>query len=143
MRLKCLLFFISISVFVNGFTQDQVRVVINGRKVGETKIGDDPLNINISKLKYKDVGKVTLFVNQPSLKGAYKRTLEITDDNEINLLSVDESPSKASCYKINLTPVRSKLLLLSVIKVFIAESPANDMMRLPSRRKLLAQLHFL
>ena len=67
--------------------------------------------------------------------------MEITDAKENILYSINESSSIHGWYKINPASIRAKLLKQEVIKVYLAENPANDMMKVPPGRKLLAKLH--
>ncbi len=133
---------ITLSFTAKVFAQtDDVTVVVNGKLFGKAAIGEDPAVINVNKLKYKKVPDLTVMIRQSSVNRIYKRTLQITDEKEQNLFSVPEQRSKIGSYKINLIKVRQQLLKQSIIKVFLAEDPANDMMRIPSKRKLLAELH--
>ena len=121
--------------------KDIVTLVINGKKVGEQNITESPSAISVNKMKYKKISDLTVIIKQSTVNKVYKRTLQITDENESMLFSVNEQRSKVGLYKINLTKVRRQLLQQDIIKVYLAEDPANDMMKLPSRRNLLAELH--
>ena len=120
---------------------DVVTLTINGKKVGEQIITEDPPVINVSKIKYKKISGLTLMVRQKAVNKIYERTLQITDENESLLFSVNEQRSKIGLYKIDLTKMRKQLLQQDIIKVYLAEDPANEMMRIPSKRQLLAELH--
>lgn len=132
---------ISILLAVNVFSQDVISVIINGKKIGETTISDQPAVIEIKKIKYKNLPAVTLIIKQALRNDAFKRSIEITDENESKLYTVDESSSKQGWYKIKLAAIRSNLLKENLIKVFLDEDPANSMMRIRSSRKLLAVIH--
>ena len=121
--------------------KDVVTLIINGKKVGEQNITESPSAISVNKMKYKKISDLTVIIKQSTVNKVYKRTLQITDENESMLFSVNEQRSKVGLYKINLTKVRHQLLQQDIIKVYLAEDPANDMMKLPSRRNLLAELH--
>lgn len=143
MKIKFLLTgIISFLFVVNVFSQDVISVLINGKKMGETTITDQPAVINIKKIKYKNISAVTIIIKQAMRNDAFKRSIEITDENENSFYKVNELSSKHGWYKINLAPIRSKLLKENVIKVFLDEDPANSMMRIRSSRKLLAEIHF-
>lgn len=134
---------IAVIISAHVFAQkDVIRLVINGKKIGEVAITKTPAVISVNKMKYKKISNLTLIIKQSSVNNVYKRTLQITDENENQLYEVDELRSKVGLYKINLTKIRQQLLKQDIIKVFLAENPANDMMKLPSRRKLLVELHF-
>lgn len=132
---------ISILLAVNVFSQDVISVIINGKKIGETTISDQPAVIEIKKIKYKNLPAVTLIIKQALRNDAFKRSIEITDENESKLYTVYESSSKQGWYKIKLAAIRSNLLKENLIKVFLDEDPANSMMRIRSSRKLLAVIH--
>ncbi len=126
----------------NAFAQhDIVRLLIGGKVIAETVIIENPEPVNINKIKYKKVADLTLLIKQSTLNKIYKRTLQITDENESLLFSVDEQRTKVGLYKINLNKMRQQLLQHDIIKVYLAEDPANSMMRIPSKRQLLTELH--
>ena len=121
---------------------DVVTLIINGKKVGERTVSEDPSVINANKTKYKKISDLTVVFKQATVNNIYKRTLQITDENESLLFSVNEQKAKAGLFKINLTKTRQQLLQQDIIKVYLAEDPANEMMRIRSQRQLLAELHF-
>ena len=126
----------------NAFAQhDIVRLIIGGKVIGETTITDNPTPINVNKLKYKKISDLTVIIKQNTVNKIYKRTLQITDENESLLFSVNEQKIKAGMFKINLTKMRQHLLQQDTIKVYLAEDPANSMMKIPSKRQLLTELH--
>ena len=126
----------------NAFAQhDIVRLIIGGKVIGETTITDNPAPINVNKLKYKKISDLTVIIKQNTVNKIYKRTLQITDENKSLLFSVNEQKIKAGMFKINLTKMRQHLLQQDTIKVYLAEDPANSMMKIPSKRQLLTELH--
>ncbi len=125
----------------NVFAQDMVGLLINGKKIGERTVKDRPAIIHINKMKYKNISSITITVKQAQRYSVYKRTIEITNEEEDNLYLVNESLSKKEEYQVNVAAIRLTVLKQKVIKVFLAENPANVMMKLPSRRKLLAELY--
>ena len=120
---------------------DVVTLIINGKKVGEQTITGTPAVIKVNKIKYKKISDLTLMIKQKTVNKIYKRTLQITDENETLLFSVNEQKAKIGLYKINLTKIRQQLLKQDTIKVYLAEDPANEMMRIRSQRQLLTALH--
>ena len=121
---------------------DVVGLIINGKKVGERTVTEDPSAINVNKTKYKKISDLIVVVKQATVNKIYKRTLQVTDENESLLFSVNEQKTKVGLFKIDLTKTRKQLLQQDTIRVYLAEDPANDMMRIPSKRQLLAELHF-
>ena len=121
---------------------DVVTLIINGKKVGERTVSEDPSVINANKTKYKKISDLTVVFKQATVNKIYKRTLQITDENESLLFSVKEQKAKVGLFKVNLTKTRQQLLQQDIIKVYLAEDPANGMMKIPSKRQLLAELHF-
>ncbi len=132
---------IAMLAMVNVFSQDAVSIVINGKKIGEKTVAEQPAVISIKKIKYKNISAATLIIKQGIRNDVFKRSIDITDENESSLYTVNES-SKQSWYKIDLATVRAKLLKQKKIKVFLIESPANDRMAVRTNRKLLAEIHF-
>lgn len=143
MKIK-LIILSAIALIISGnvFAQkDVIQLVIGGKKIGEVPITENPAVISVNKMKYKKISDLTLIIKQSGVNKVYKRTLQITDENENQLYGVNEQRSKVGLYKINLTKIRQQLIKQNMLKVFLAEDPANDMMNLPSKRKLLAELH--
>lgn len=123
----------------NLLAQDIVSISINGKKIGESVVTETPAIINVNKAKFKNLKSLTVMVKQAEPNAVYKRTLQVTDENESVIYQVNES--KHGLYKINLTAFRSTILKQKIIKVFLAENPANNMMRILSKRTLLAEIH--
>jgi len=121
---------------------DVVTLIINGKKVGERTVTENPSIISVNKTKYKKIFDLTVIIKHATVNKIYKRTLQITDENESLLFSVNEQKAKAGLFKINITKTRQQLLQQVIIKVYLAEDPANGMMKIPSKRQLLAELHF-
>ena len=84
---------------------------------------------------------MTLVIGKNSTSSVYKTTLQVTDEDENLLYQQPEPRSKPGIFKINLVPFRRKFLSAGLLKVYLAEDPANDMMKLPSKRNLLAEIH--
>ncbi|HUS00332.1 MAG TPA: hypothetical protein VMY77_01320 [Chitinophagaceae bacterium] len=120
---------------------DEVNVSVNGKKIGKISVAKDPAVITVNKIQYKKIPNLTVTIKQSSVNRIYKRTLQVTDENESLLFNVAEQRAKIGLYKIDLTKKRQLLLKQNIIKVFLAEDPPNPMMRIPSKRKLLAEIH--
>ena len=139
---KIILTLVVLIFSVNLFAQDDIiRLIINGKTIGQVPITENPAIISVNKLSYKKISDLTLIIKQKVVNKIYKRTLQITDKNESLLFSVNEQRTKAGLYKIDLTKMRQQLLQQDIIKVYLAEDPANAMMRIPSKRQLLTELH--
>lgn len=119
-----------------------VTLLIDGKKMGDRVITDSPAIITANKLKYRKASEVILILKQIPVNNIYKKTIQITDENESVLLEANEVRSKPGWYKINIPAIKQKLLNQKIIKVFLAENPANDMMKMLSKRTLLAEVHF-
>ena len=120
---------------------DEVSVSVNGKRIGKTIIAEDPVIISIIKVRYKKIPGLTVTVKQSSVNKIYKRTLQVTDEDEKSLFHIAEQRTKIGLYKIDLIKKRPVLLKQDIIKVFLAEDPPNTMMRIHSKRKLLAEIH--
>ena len=143
MKLRSIILTVFVLIFsANVFAQkDIVRLMIAGKVIGERAITDNPEPIIVSKKKYKKISDLIVIIKQNSVNKIYKRTLQITDVNESLLFSANEQKTKVGLYKINLTKMRQQLLQQNVIKVYLAEDPSNEMMKIPSKRQLLTELH--
>ena len=131
-------FFISLHVVAQ---LDQVSVSVNGKRIGKIAVAEDPVIVTVNKMQYKKIPKVSIMIKQSAVNRIYKRTLQVTDENESLLFHIAEQRSKIGLYNVDLTKKRQLLLKQNIIKVFLAEDPPNDMMRIPSKRKLLAEIH--
>ncbi len=122
--------------------QATMSVVINGKKSHEST-NDSAEVINVRKSKYKNVSSLTLVYRQQNMSKVYKRSIEITNESGKPLYHTKESKLKPGWFPMNIVTLRNISLKEKTIKVYLLEDPANDMMALPSRRKLLAELHFI
>ncbi len=136
---KILLSLLSILFCTTIFSQDKISVIINNKMMGERVITEDPIVINASRKKYKNIYKLVLKYTLQNASSPFKRSIEITNGGEDPLYTLNES--KGGIYNINIASIKKKLMTQKVIKVFLMENPANDRMAMPSRRKLLIELH--
>lgn len=120
---------------------DEINVSVKGKRLGKTVVDESPAVITVSKNGYKKISALTVTIKQSSVNKIYKRTLQVTDENEQRIFHVAEEKGKIGLYKINLTRVRQQLLKQDTLKVFLAEDPPNATMRIPSKRKLLAEIY--
>jgi transposase len=120
---------------------DMIRVIIGGKTIAERGITANPEPVIVNKKNYKKISDLTIIVKQSAANKIYKRTLQITDENESLLFSVNEQKIKIGMFKINIVKMRQQLLQQETIRVYLAEDPANSMMRIPSKRQLLTELH--
>ncbi|MEO6221302.1 MAG: hypothetical protein ABIO81_12795, partial [Ginsengibacter sp.] len=89
----------------------------------------------------KNVCNFDVLIEQKNPNAAYKRTIELTDENGIRLYTVDESKETSGVYNVGLADICKKLASKKIIKVMFLENPANDMLMLPSKMKQLAEIH--
>jgi thioredoxin-related protein len=61
---------------------DEVSVSVNGKKIGKIAVADDPVVVNVNKMEFKKVTNLTITIKQSSVNRIYKRTLQITDEND-------------------------------------------------------------
>ena len=120
------------------FAQDKIAVLVNNKMLGQTIVPESPVMLTVSKSKYKNLSKLTLKYT-PQNQSLYKRSIEITDGAENSIYTLDEA--KGGLYNINIASIKTKILAQKVIKVYLMENPLNDRMSIPSRRKLLIELH--
>jgi hypothetical protein len=136
------LLFVSFSIGV--FAQPAViSVLINGKKIGERAIKENSDIIPVHKVKFKNVSSITLIYKQMNVSNVYKRSIDITNQSDRPLYHVQESKLKPGWFNISIPMARRIILKEKKIKLYLLEDPANDMMTLPSRRKLLIELHFI
>ncbi len=143
MNVRPILFLVCAIMFsVNVSAQtDMIRVIIGGKTIAERGITANPEPVIVNKKNYKKISDLTIIVKQSAANKIYKRTLQITDENESLLFSANEQKIKVGMFKINLVKMRQQLLKQEIIRVYLAEDPANSMMRIPSKRQLLTELH--
>ena len=123
--------------------QATMSVLINGKKSPERTIHDSAAVISVQKSKYKNVSSITLVYKERNMAKIYKRSIDITNDSDKLLYHTRESKLKPGWFPMSIPMLRSIGAKEKTIKVYLLEDPANDMMALPSRRKLLAVLHFI
>ena len=120
---------------------DVITLSVNGKRIGKITVAEDPVVLTVNKIQYKKITNLTITIKQSSVNKVYKRTLQVTDENESLLCNVAEQRAKIGLYKIDITKKLQLLLKQKTIKVFLAEDPPNAMMRIPSKRKLLAEIY--
>ena len=120
---------------------DVITLSVNGKRIGKITVAEDPVVFTVNKIQYKKITNLTITIKQSSVNKVYKRTLQVTDENESLLCNVAEQRAKIGLYKIDITKKLQLLLKQKTIKVFLAEDPPNAMMRIPSKRKLLAEIY--
>lgn len=123
--------------------QATLSVLINGKKSPETILYDSAVVINVQKSKYKNVSSISLVYREKILPKIYKRSIDITNDSDKLLYHTRESKLKPGLFSMNIVRLRRISVIEKTIKLYLLEDPANDMMALPSRRRLLAVLHFM
>lgn len=120
---------------------DIASLSINGKTVGEVTITESPAVLNVEKAKYDNATKAVLNIKQSTVVAAYKRSISVTDENGNELYNSGESKSQAGSYNINITALRQKISEQKILKVFLLEDPLNEKMSVPSRKKLMVELH--
>ena len=122
--------------------QDVLHLMINNKSVGQASTDmASPLTYQVSKSKYKNVRSIVLDDVQQSPVAVYKRSIEIVGDNDKQLFTTNESVTKAGRFIITKPAILKLLSKQNVLKVFLQQNPRNNMMGMPSRRNLLAELH--
>ena len=135
-----MLFFLSCKAIAQ--EHNQVILLINNKFVGKLSVGSsNPVVLEEKRSRYKAVKKVALDFNQFESAAAYKRTLEITDEQEKSIYTIEESPNKPGYYFITSPSVIKKILKENTIKLYLLQNPKNNRMMMPSRRNLLVELH--
>jgi hypothetical protein len=135
---------LSITIPIAGVGQQAtMSVLIDGKKSPERTIHDSAAGISVKKSKYKNVSSITLVYKERNMEKIYKRSIDITNDSDKLLYHTRESKLKPGWFSMSIPMLRSIRAKEKTIKVYLLEDPANDMMALPSRRKLLAVLHFI
>lgn len=123
--------------------QATLSVLINGKRSPGRTIHDSAAVINVQKSKYKNVSSVMLVYRETNMPKIYKRSIDITNDSDKLLYHTSELKLKPGWFSMNIVMLRSISEKEKTVKVYLMEDPSNDMMALPSRRKLLAVLHFI
>ncbi|MEO6290510.1 MAG: hypothetical protein ABIO76_11340 [Ginsengibacter sp.] len=136
--ISAFLFFL---VHQNVFAQVVISARINGKETEKRHVADKPLKVFVKKSDYKNVCDFDILVDQKNANHAYKRAIELTDENGGKLYSVDESKDSAGVYYIRLANVCEELSAKKIIEVMFIENPANDLLMLPSKMKQIAEIH--
>lgn len=121
--------------------QDEISVLLHDKIIGKTFIKDDSLNVITIKKPDSKESTLTIVLNLNAPNKVYKRNIELIDGNGNELSNINESTSDPGTYSVNLSGTGEKILQQQIIKIFLEENPVNEKMSIPSRRKLLAELH--
>lgn len=126
--------------FFSASAQDVVRLSLNNKFIGEVTTGSTPAVLEVPRARYKNIKKLDLEFKQGEPVAAYKRLLEISDNQQTQICLLNES-DKAGHYVITSLPVLKKLLKENDLKVYLLQNPKDNRMSMPSRRTLLVELH--
>ena len=136
--------FVTIFLFIFCFhvsAQDVLHLTLNNRSIGQLTTTETPTILETQRSKYKNIKKLVLDFRQKMAVSAYKRTLDITDEKENSIYSINESTSKPGTYIISSQSILKKMGKENVLKVFLLQNPRDNRMMMPSRRNLLVEVH--
>lgn len=142
MKYKSIICIVSLFIFLSVSAQDAIKVSANKKTTGWSAVTDKPARLELYKNDLKNISTVIIDYKQQLVTPAYKRSIEVVGKDDNPILSVKESSVKKGRYNLNLTPIRKTILRQSIIRAFLIEEPADERMSLPSKRKLLGELHF-
>ena len=123
--------------------QDIISVWVNGKTIGRVNVREEPYILPVHKLQLKNTRSVMVIYKQANRPAVYKRSIEFTNHEDSMLYHVVESKTKPGSFNINIPTARKIIAKEKTVKVYFLEDPSNDRMALPSRRKLLVELHLL
>lgn len=136
---------LAILICVSAFSsnaQDILSLTINNRAVGHTTVNpDSPIVLQVNRSKYKNIKNIILDYKQTIPVEAYKRSIELVDEQEHVIFTSEELPGRPGRFVLHANPILKKLLQSKMLKLFLLSNPRNAMMGMPSRRNLLAELH--
>lgn len=142
MKYKSIICIVSLFIYLPVSAQDAIKVSANKKTTGWWPVTGKPARLEVYKNDLKNISTVIIDYKQQFVTPAYKRSIEVIGKDDKPIISVKESSVRKGRYNFNLTPVRKIILKQSVIRVFLIEEPADERMSLPSKRKLLGELHF-
>lgn len=141
---KILFYSLLIMISIPGFSQQPtLTVLINGKNAGKQTIGENAGFITVHRLKFQHVSSFAIVYKEVNASNVYKRSLEVTSLSDSILDHLEASKSKTGWFNLDIHFARKIVSKESKIKLYLIEDPANDRMALPSRRKLLAEIHFI
>ncbi|MEP6614998.1 MAG: hypothetical protein ABJA57_00395 [Ginsengibacter sp.] len=123
--------------------QDRISVVVNGKKTGDKAVNENATVLYLQISKYRKVSSLALVYMHANGSNVYKRSVEITNEKSGLLFILKETKSKQGWFIANMSTMRKMFAKEKTIRVYLLEDPANDLMALPSRKILLAELHFI
>jgi hypothetical protein len=130
-------------LYIGGYAQGStISAIVDGKKTHEKVITDTPSILTIQRAKFKNVHSLVLVCRLPVNK-VYKRSVDFTDQNDLPVYHVQESKLKPGTFIINASMGRRIMAKEKIVKVYLDEEPSNDLMALPSHRKLLIEIHFI
>lgn len=137
MKLKSLI--VALLVFFSATTHAQltVDVFINGLKSGQyiIKDGETEGGIWYKKSVYKNMSQFVIEVKGKVLNNAaYKRAVEVVDDNSKSLLVAAEAPTVLGQFTLTDKAIAKRLGKGKMVKLFLQMDPASPTSKLASRR---------
>ena len=140
---KVLFFLLSFSLINNTDAQQMVKFYINNINKGEIKM--DPskvMNAEVSLKKYAKTKSLFIEIGNTKEPGPFKQTLQLTNKDDSVLLSVPENSLHSGRFNIDIRKLKSLVRSFKDQKIYELQDPKNPMMRMPSRRSLLLNIHY-
>ena len=130
-------------LYIGGYAQEStISAIVDGKKTHEKVITDTPPILTIRRAKFKNVHSLVLVCRLPVNK-VYKRSVDFANQDDLTVYQIQESKLKPGSFIINVIMAHRIIAKQKIVKVYLNEEPSNDLMALPSHRKLLIEIHFI
>ena len=141
MKLILFAFFMALTS-LKASAQDGISLKLNNKLIGKISSSTaTPVILEAQRSRYKNIRSILMEFWQTQSSGPYKRTIEITDKDERQIYSIEESSQNPGTYVISSPATIRILQKQKTIKVFVILNPINNKMGLPSRRNLFVEVH--
>lgn len=119
---------ITIGILISffSFSQDQVKLLINKRVVGQVNVGSEVHVAKAQGKKYGVIHSLMLEIDSATFdRKANKRNLVIAGENGHTLFSVEENPRKwhPGIYEISIEKARKALAEHKLLKIYYSFTP--------------------
>ncbi len=136
--MKSIFLLLSFSLMlINANAQDKVNIFISGKAAAHFVLNAEPVTISLKKFVTTKTKLISVnFI--AAAESPYKQSLEITDEKEEHTSSINLQGSKQKSIYEALK--KHNFFKGKKVKLFLLQSPANDMMLMPSKRIYLGEL---
>lgn len=123
--------------------QSYIKLTLNNKLVGKAVVPDQaPITFEVPINKYKNIKSLIVEYILKEPMDVYKKNIEIAGDNDVMIAGTNEESLKPLRLAVSSNSLLKKIYHQKTLKLYIILNPRNPMMSMPSRKNLLAEVHF-